>query len=276
VTSRQQKVLQYLDEAYSSERALERVLTAQIAMAPAGSSYRAALETHLVETQSHGRRIRERARALGQAGGVTQAATRLAQSAIAQALALGKTPLDLLRGHGGEEKALKNAKDACATEMLEIATYTAIERVARQAGDDETARLAATIRSDEERMLTRLLDEIPVLADLATGRTPHARPPAAARAELTRSVAAASAAAAAAAQRTAAGAERNARKLRPAVAAELAIPNYERLTAGEVNALLAGLAPDELDRVEAFERRHRKRSRVLRRIAELRGAAVAV
>ena len=55
---------------------------------------------------------------------------------IGQALALGKTPLDLLRGSGGEEKVLKNAKDACATEALEIATYTAIERLARAVDDD--------------------------------------------------------------------------------------------------------------------------------------------
>ena len=35
---------------------------------------------------------------------------------------------------------LKNAKDACATEALEIATYTAIERLAKAVGDDETAQ----------------------------------------------------------------------------------------------------------------------------------------
>jgi len=47
---------------------------------------------------------------------------------------LAKTPLDLIRGTGGEEKVLKNAKDACATEALEIATYTALEHVARAVG----------------------------------------------------------------------------------------------------------------------------------------------
>ena len=58
------------------------------------------------------------------------------ENLVGQTLALGKTPFDLLRGSGGEEKVLKNAKDACATEALEIATYTAIERLARAVGDD--------------------------------------------------------------------------------------------------------------------------------------------
>ena len=84
---------------------------------------------------------------------------------IGQALAFSKTPLDLLRGSGGEEKVLKNAKDACATEALEIATYTAIERLARAVGDDETADLAQRILADEERMLQRIMREIPKLTD---------------------------------------------------------------------------------------------------------------
>ena len=60
---------------------------------------------------------------------------------------------------------LKNAKDACATEALEIATYTAIERLARAVGDEETAKLAASILADEEKMLERVMREIPKLAD---------------------------------------------------------------------------------------------------------------
>ena len=91
------------------------------------------------------------------------------ETAFGQALALGKTPFDLLRGSGGEEKVLKNAKDACATEALEIATYTALERLARSVGDDETAKLAASILADEEKMLQRVLREIPKLTDAVVG-----------------------------------------------------------------------------------------------------------
>ena len=74
-------------------------------------------------------------------------------------------PLDLVRGTGGEEKVLKNAKDACATEALEIATYTAIERLAASVGDRATRALADSIRADEQKMLDRILKEIPKLTD---------------------------------------------------------------------------------------------------------------
>ncbi len=58
---------------------------------------------------------------------------------------------------------LKNAKDACATGALEIATYTALERLDRSVGDAQTATLATSIRADEEKMLQRILREIPKL-----------------------------------------------------------------------------------------------------------------
>src|SRR5215212_6635456 len=159
-----QKILQYLEEAHASEVGLVRVLQSQIAMTPRGS-YRSGLETHLRETRSHAERLRDRMRELGRGFNPLQAGLGLAETVAAQALALGKTPIDLLRGSGGEEKVLKNAKDAAATEALEIATYTAIERLASSVGDTETAKLAASIRADEEKMLAKVLREIPKLTD---------------------------------------------------------------------------------------------------------------
>ena len=159
----QQKLVQYLNEAHATEQALVRVLQSQIAMAPRGS-YRSGLESHLRETRDHAARV-DPAEALGQGSNLLMAAVGLAESVLGQMFALGKAPFDLLRGSGGEEKVLKNAKDACASESLEIATYTAIERLARSVGDEETAELAASIRADEERMLERLVREIPKLTE---------------------------------------------------------------------------------------------------------------
>ena len=164
-----QKVVQYLNEAHASETALVRVLQSQIAMTPRGS-YRSGLETHLSETRDHAERVSRRLKTLDQGSNPLHGGRRASwEDLVGQTLALGKTPFDLLRGSGGEEKVLKNAKDACATEALEIATYTAIERLARSVGDDETAKLAASIRADEEKMLQRILREIPKLTDAVVG-----------------------------------------------------------------------------------------------------------
>ena len=155
----QQKIVQYLNEAHATEMGLTRVLQSQIAMTPRGS-YRSALERHLDETRSHAERVQARLSELDAGGNPLSAGLGIVESVLAQALAVTKTPLDLLRGSGGEEKLLKNAKDTCATEALEIATYTALEHVAERVGDAKTAKLAASIRADEERMLARVMREL--------------------------------------------------------------------------------------------------------------------
>src|SRR3954451_4313613 len=164
----QQKVVQYLNEAHGTEVALIRVLQEQVAMTPRGS-YRNGLEKHLRETRDHARRVERRLGELGEGRNPVQAVGFAAQSVIGQALALAKSPIDMLRGTGGEEKVLKNAKDTAATEALEIATYTSIERLAREVGDEETAKLAASIRADEEKMLALVMREVPKLTAAVVG-----------------------------------------------------------------------------------------------------------
>jgi ferritin-like metal-binding protein YciE len=162
--SMSQKIVQYLNEAHATEMGLVRVLQSQIAMTPRGS-YRRALEKHLTETRSHADRVEKRLAELGAGGNPIQATVGLVESVLGQVLALSKTPIDLLRGTGGEEKVLKNAKDTCATEALEIATYLALEELAKRVNDDETVKLAREIRREEERMLAKVQGELPALVD---------------------------------------------------------------------------------------------------------------
>src|SRR3954470_16442383 len=122
----EQKVVQYLNEAHATEMGLVRVLQSQIAMTPRGS-YRTGLEKHLDETRQHAERVRDRLNELGHGGNPVLTGVGFVESMIGQTVALWKTPLDLMRGTSGEEKVLKNAKDACATEALEIATYIGLE-----------------------------------------------------------------------------------------------------------------------------------------------------
>ena len=218
------------------------------------------LETHLDETRDHAARIEERLQALGDGSNPFLAAVGLAETVVGQVLALGKTPFDLLRGSGGEEKVLKNAKDACATEALEIATYAALERLARSVGDDETAGLAASIRADEEKMLERILREIPKLTEAVVGADVKGRP----SYDVTTTGAAdavreAGDATKNAARKTTAATKRTARQARkvPGVAAaegqikgavasedDLAIARYDALTADEITARLAASVAD--------------------------------
>jgi ferritin-like metal-binding protein YciE len=280
-----QKVVQYLNEAHASEQALVRVLQEQIAITPRGA-YRSALETHLRETRDHAERVARRLQALGEGANPLMVVVGAVETTLGQVLALGKTPFDLLRGSGGEEKVLKNAKDACATEALEIATYTALERLADDVGDTETAKLAASIRADEEKMLQRVLRELPQLTDAVvradlqgkgsydvttTGAADTARAGGRATKQTARTATAAS-------KRTA----RQARKvpgvaqaegqIKGAAASEhdLPIARYDTLTAGEIVKRLPELSQSDLAKVDAYERRGQNRSTILGRISTLR------
>jgi len=281
----EQKIVQYLTEAHATEQALVTVLQSQIAMTP-GGSYRDGLESHLRETREHATRVQRRLDELGQGSSAIQAGVGLVQSVVGQALALGKTPLDLVRGTGGEEKVLKNAKDACATEALEIASYTAIERLASSVGDRATQALADSIRADEKEMLDRILREIPKLTEAVvrseirgnpsydiskTGAADAARSASESVKEETRD-------ATSSAKRTA----RKARKV-PGVAqaegqvkgalasdGDLAITGYGKLTAAEIVEKLPHLSQVDLAKVDSYERKNDNRTTILSRITSLR------
>ncbi len=230
---------------------------------------------------------RSASREIGGSSNPFQAGIGIAETVIAQALALSKTPLDLLRGSGGEEKVLKNAKDACATEALEIATYTALERLARSVGDRQTATLAAAIRADEERMLERLMAELPKLAEAVvaadvkgngsydvttTGAADSARK----AARTTRATAAQGTAKAKRSARQARkvpGAARAEGTVKGAVAGEqdLPIARYDKLNADEITSKLAELSQIDLAKVDAYERKHENRTTITGRISTLRG-----
>jgi ferritin-like metal-binding protein YciE len=281
-----QKIVQYLNEAHASELALVRQLQAQIAMTPRGS-FRDGLETHLQETRRHAERLEGRLGDLGQGNNPLQVGLGAVQSVIGQALALTKTPLDLVRGSDGEEKVLKNAKDSCAAEAQEIATYTALARLARTAGDGKTERLAKSLLRDEQRMLDRLLKEIPRLTDAVArsefdGEGSYEVTETGA-AETMREV---SRTAKRTARRSGGRAKRTARQARqvPGVAraegtvkgavaseSDLAIPNYDSLSADEVQAKLSEVSQVDLAKVDAYERKNQNRSTVTSRIDSLRG-----
>jgi ferritin-like metal-binding protein YciE len=77
--------------------------------------------------------------------------------------ALMKSVVDMARG----EKVGRNARDGYATEAMEIAAYQLLERIARKAGDEETAEAARLNREDEERMAKEIEQNWDKFAELS-------------------------------------------------------------------------------------------------------------
>jgi ferritin-like metal-binding protein YciE len=158
-------LIKQLDEAHALETALVTNLTAHAAMTT-DDAYRKLLERHQKETREHVANIEKRRGELGARGGrgIVTVTVGLARDAVGQALVLSKGPIDAIRTVSQQERMLKNARDECATEALEIATYDALEATAIAAGDAKTAKLASDHRKQEERMLADLRKQIGLLA----------------------------------------------------------------------------------------------------------------
>jgi hypothetical protein len=176
---------------------------------------------------------------------------------------LAKGPLDLLRGGlSGEEKLLKNARDEIVTEALEIAVYDAIESLATALGDNPTARLAASHRQDEERMLGELREHIGHLGEAVAvaraGGSPSYNWESTGAADTARSAA-----------RSARRRANTARRPR-VTKTEAPLSDYDRLTASEVTGKLSDFTQAQLSDTIAYERANRKRATVIERAQELK------
>jgi ferritin-like metal-binding protein YciE len=183
MTTRDAKLIEYLNEAFGKEKELETALTAHIKMTTR-ATYKKRLQEHLRETKGHARAVERRIKKLGgkAAGGsiVAEAGSAVTEAA-SRAAAAAKGPLHAIRGTGGQEEMLKNAKTEYSEEHEEIATYTAIEALAEAVGDADTAKLARGIRREEERMARFLYGLIPSLtravsqAEIPASERPTAR-----------------------------------------------------------------------------------------------------
>jgi rubrerythrin len=182
---------------------------------------------------------------------------------------------------------LKNAKDAAATEALEIATYTALERLATDLGDERTARLAREIRADEERMLDRILTEIPQLTGKVTAADVRGNPSydiaKTGAGEAVRSAADAAKEATANAGDSMKATARSARKVPGVARAEgavkgavasaddLAINGYDHLNANQIVVRLPQLSQVDLAKIAVYEGKGQNRSTITDRIESLTG-----
>jgi ferritin-like metal-binding protein YciE len=170
--ARDTKLIQYLNEAYGKEKELETALQAHIAMTTK-APYKKRLQQHLKETKGHAREVSRRIKQLGgkaEAGPISSGPDVLAEAATgltsvaSKAVAAAQGPIHALRGTGEAEKMLKNARTEFHNEFEEIGFYASIESLAQTVGDKDTAKLARSIKREEERMAKFLEKQIDQLA----------------------------------------------------------------------------------------------------------------
>ena len=140
----QQKLIDYVEDAHAMEQSVSTMLDSMISTTD-NPEIRSMLEHHKQETEEHERRLRERLDALG-------AGTSTRKQAQTLATALMKGVADMAR----TDKPGKNARDGFVTEHMEIAAYQLLERLAKKAGDEQTAEVARQNRADDEAMARKI------------------------------------------------------------------------------------------------------------------------
>ena len=139
-----QKLVDYVEDAHAMEQNDLKMIDSMISTTD-DPQVEEMLQNHRRETEEHERRLRQRLEALGRG-------TSARKQAQAVGAALLKGVGDVARG----DKAGKNARDGYTAEHMEIAAYQLLERLAKKAGDSETAEVARRNRSDEEEMARRI------------------------------------------------------------------------------------------------------------------------
>jgi ferritin-like metal-binding protein YciE len=139
-----EKLADYVEDAHAMEQNDLKMIDSMISTTD-DPQMKEMLEDHKRETKEHERRLRARLDALGRG-------TSARKQAQAVGAALLKGVGDAARG----DKAGKNARDGYTAEHLEIAAYQLLERLAKKAGDTDTAEVARQNRADEEEMARRL------------------------------------------------------------------------------------------------------------------------
>ena len=140
MTALEEKLVEYIDDAYAMEHNVLRMLDSMIATTKDPQMKRA-LERHKKQTEQQAERLEERLKDQG-------ASPSAAKQAGGVMAALMKSVVDAARS----DSAGRNARDGFATEHMEIASYEMLERVARKAKDKKTQAVARQNREEEEAM----------------------------------------------------------------------------------------------------------------------------
>jgi ferritin-like metal-binding protein YciE len=147
----------YLADAIAAEKAFEAQLRG-FADQGDDDDVKAVFAAHADETRSQCERLTARLRDLGGDASALKDAT-------GHAFGVGATAPQI--GHIQEERTVQNLILAYTVETSEYAMYEVLGLLARQAGDDVTARLATEIQAEEMRTAQKVFHFLPTRSIIA-------------------------------------------------------------------------------------------------------------
>jgi ferritin-like metal-binding protein YciE len=149
------QLIKHIDEGVAMEQNVLRMLDSMIRTTQDAEISRA-LEQHKQTTRKHIERLEQRLRMHGSSPSRTKQVAGIVTARL-------KGVVDVAR----RDRAGRNARDGFVTEQLEVASYELLERIARKAGDDETADVARQNRVEDQAMAKRLADNWDKFAELS-------------------------------------------------------------------------------------------------------------
>jgi ferritin-like metal-binding protein YciE len=149
------QLIKRIDEGVAMEQNVLRMLDSMLRTTDDAEISRA-LEQHKQTTRKHIDRLEQRLKMHGSSPSRTRQASGILGARV-------KGVVDVTR----RDKAGRNARDGFVTEQLEVASYELLERVARRAGDNETAEVARQNRAEDEAMAKRLADKWDTFVELS-------------------------------------------------------------------------------------------------------------
>lgn len=152
----QEKLVDYIEDAYTMEHQIVEVLQKQVNQTKDFPNVQVRIREHLAATEQHQQRMESRLKAYNKTPSGLKSAISNLMGNIAGMMA------------GARSDALAmTARDDYMIEHMEIASYALLITIARAAGDEETVRACELNLRDEIEMQSWLAQHLPEAALLA-------------------------------------------------------------------------------------------------------------
>ena len=150
MTTKEDRLLEWLRDAHAMEKQAETMLTAQAGRIESYPDLKAKIEEHLAETRRQSDMLQS---CIERRGGDTSTLKDLMGKFAAMGQGLGGAVMD--------DEVIKGSMASYTFEHMEIAAYRVLVAAAEAAGDPQTAAVCQRILNEEMAMATWLGENLP-------------------------------------------------------------------------------------------------------------------